>query len=127
MQLVLRPSLARIIVFVLLVAPGIVAGAWFVNQYAFAAISSQQESVELVIIDAPDGFERHASLLGFKIESKSVLKELDITALHISAPEGLSAAKARNILIAAFPSLVVEMNSEDGAFKTSAEESFTGK
>ena len=115
----LRLPFAGIIVFVLLITPGVIAGVWFVNQ--LTAFSSQQENVELVVIDAPDGFEVKASSLGFKIETKSVLKELEITAFRVLAPKGMTAVRAKKVLIVEFPSLIVEIKLESGAYKTSSQ------
>ena len=121
MQLKWRHPIASTIVFALLVAPGLVAGGWFVSNFTFVGFSDKPQNAELVVLDAPDGFEILAHRLGYELAEKNILQELGMTALRLKAPSGMSAESAKKTLSASFPKLVIELNLNDGAYKTSSD------
>jgi hypothetical protein len=127
MQLKWRHPIASTIVFALLVAPGLVAGGWFVSNFTFDDSSIERQNAELVVIDAPEGFEILAHRLGFELAEKNILQELGLTALRLKAPSGMSGENAKKALSLSFPKLVIELNLDSGAYKTSSDKFINSK
>jgi hypothetical protein len=121
MQQKWRRPIAGTLVFALLVAPGLVAGGWFVSNFTFVGFSDKPQNAELVVLDAPDGFEILAHRLGYELAEKNILQELGMTALRLKAPHGMSAENAKKVLSSSFPKLVIELNLDSGAYKTSSD------
>ncbi len=65
-------------------------------------------AAELVVLDAPDGFEAAVKSMGFNVTNAEKFTDLDIAALTVSAPKGISRQQAAAILAGRYPDLAMD-------------------
>ncbi len=66
------------------------------------------EKSQLVVLGPPASFSKIASQMGYEVGLPVVLKELDMTAIKVSLPAGVSKDAAVKALEARFPDLMVD-------------------
>lgn len=112
----MRQKIAHI-VFLAFATVVAVSGGWRFSHFAYAstiektvAIDAQATPapVQLIVLDAPDKFAERIADMGFTLLENSNIAELDLAALRIQAPVGMTLSIAEENLSRQFPDIIID-------------------
>ena len=93
-------------IFIILIV-GLMALPMTFTETAAEMETASAEKIQLVAFEPPASFSDIASQMGYHVGLPVVLKELDMTAIKVSLPDGVTKDAAVKALEARFPDLMV--------------------
>ncbi len=92
-------------IFIILIV-GLLAPPMMFTEATAEMQTAAAEKTQLVVLEPPATFSKIASQMGYEVGLPVVLKELDMTAIKVSLPDGVTKDAAVKALEARFPDLM---------------------